>query len=118
MKRTGFIVLAAVVGLSSAAHSGDCLKADAEAKTAGTLALESGAYVLTIGAPVCLEGTDAEDNVAATTRLQVFPGTEDVQKGLEGLVGKTVSITGSFYGSRTKKFNAPILVEVSAAQAQ
>ena len=60
------------------------------------------------------------DNVAATTRLQVFSGTEPVQSALESLVDmeKTVAIKGGFHGSRSKKFNAPILVDVSEAAPQ
>ena len=95
-----------------------CMPADASAAAAGTLARENGAYILTIGAPICLKGEEELDNVSATTRLQVFPGTEPVQGALESLVGKIVAIKGSFHGSRSKKFNAPILVDVSEAAPQ
>ncbi len=95
-----------------------CMPADAPSSTSGTLANEGGAYILTIASPICLKGEEELDNVAATTRLQVFPGTEPVQSALESLVGKPVSIKGSFHGSRSKKFNAPILVDVSEAAPQ
>ncbi len=112
-------VLTAVGLMTVPARAGDaCMPADAPAAAAGTLANENGAYILTIGAPMCLKGEDEFDNVAATTRLQIFPGTEPVQGALENLVGKLVAIKGSFHGSRSKKFNAPILVDVSEATPQ
>lgn len=109
-------VLSAVVALGDTARAEDaCMPAEAPSRTSGTLAREGGAYILTIASPICLKGEDELDNVAATTRLQVFPGTEPVQSALESLVGKPVAIKGSFHGSRSKKFNAPILVDVSEA---
>ena len=114
-----FAVLTAVGVMAGAAHADDaCIPANGQSSAAGTLASESGAYILTIGAPVCLKGEDELDNVAATTRLQVFPGTEPMQGALASLVGKPVAIKGSFHGSRSKKFNAPILVDVSEAAPQ
>ena len=112
----GLVAIGIFMGTAVAEEA--CMSADAPATAAGTLATENGAYILTIGAPMCLKGEDELDNVAATTRLQVFPGTEPVQGALESLVGKPVAIKGSFHGSRSKKFNAPILVDVSEAAPQ
>lgn len=112
-------IFAAVGLVSGAAHANEsCMAADGQASVAGILASENGAYILTVGAPICLKGEEELDNVAATTRLQVFPGTEPVQGALATLVGKAVAIKGSLHGSRSKKFNAPILVDVSEAASQ
>ena len=113
-------VMLTVLGtVANVGHAVDaCLPADGQSSAAGILLSENGAYILAIGSPVCLKGEEDLDNVAATTRLQVFPGTEPVQGALASLVGKTVTIKGSFHGSRSKKFNAPILVDVSEAAPQ
>ena len=120
VKISRYVAVLTAVGLMAGAARADeaCMPADAPATAAGTLARENGAYILTIGAPICLKGEEELDNVPATTRLQVFPGTEPVQGALESLVGKTVAIKGSLHGSRSKKFNAPILVDVSEAAPQ
>lgn len=113
------VMLTAVGFLSDAASANEgCMPAEGQASVSGTLASENGAYILTIGAPICLKGEEELDNVAATTRLQVFPGTEPVQGALATLVGKPVAIKGSLHGSRSKKYNAPILVDVSEAAPQ
>ena len=121
----GFALAVAVAGAvagagaGAGARAGDgCLPADSDSSAAGTLASENGAYILTIGAPICLKGEAAPDNVAATTRLQVFPGTEPVQGAMEKLVGKPITVKGKFYGARSEKYNAPILMEVSEAAGQ
>ena len=113
-----------VAGLSLAGWSGvavageACAAADQDSAAAGVLANEGGAYILTIGAPICLNGEDAADLVAATTRLHVFPGTEPVQSAMEALVGKSIAVKGKLYGARSAKYNAPILMEVSEAAAK
>lgn len=114
------IIAGLVVGLLThgAAAGEACVEADSESATAGTLASENGAYILTVGTPMCLKGAEAVDNVAATTRLHVFPGTEPVQVAMEHLVGRTVAVKGKLYGSRSGKFNAPILMEVVEAAAK
>jgi hypothetical protein len=107
-----------VIARDAALANEGCMSAFAPSSTSGMLASEGGAYILTIASPICLKGEEELDNVAATTRLQVFPGSEPVQSALKSLVGKPVAIKGSFHGSRSKKFNAPILVDVSEAAPQ
>ena len=119
--KTGLLSLAILAGAASAwgAHAGDaCIAADSDSKASGTLASEDGAYILTIGSPICLTGEEAPDNVTATNRLHVFPGTEPVQGAMEKLIGKPVTMTGKLYGARNAKHNAPILMEVSEAAGQ
>ena len=118
--KLGLMSLAfAVISGSAGALAGTmCLAADSDSSAAGILASEDGAYILTIGSPICLTGEEAPDNVTATTRLHVFPGTEPVQGTMEKLVGKPVTVKGKLYGARSAKYNAPILMEVSEAAGQ
>ena len=112
------LALAAFMGVPNAIAAEACVTADSDSKASGTLASEDGAYILTIVAPICLKGEEDPDNVAATTRLHVFPGTEPIEGVMEKLVGKPVTVSGKLYGSRSAKHNAPILMEVSEAAGQ
>ena len=105
--------------LTSVATAGDaCVAADQDSDAAGILASESGANILTVGSPICLQGTEPDDNVAPTSRVHVFPGTEPVQGAMAGLIGKAISVKGKLYGSRSNKFNAPILMEALEVAAK
>lgn len=105
--------------MANVAAAGDaCVAAEQESNAAGILASESGAYILTVGSPICLQGAEPDDNVAPTTRVHVFPGTEPVQGVMEKLIGKSIAVKGKLYGSRSNKFNAPILMEALEVAAK
>ena len=108
-----------VAGWAGAAGAGEaCAAAEADSAALGNPASEDGAYILTIGAPICLKGEDEAGNVAPNTRLHVFPGTEPVQGAMASLADKTVAVKGKLYGARSAKHKAPILMDVSEAAAQ
>ena len=105
--------------MANVVTAGDaCIAADQDSNAAGILASESGAYILTVGSPICLQGTEPDENVAPTTRVHVFPGTEPVQVVMEGLVGKSIAVKGKLYKSHSNKFNAPILMEALEVAAK
>ena len=110
------VILAITANVAMAGEA--CVAAEQESNAAGILASESGAYILTVGSPICLEGTEPDDNVAPTTRVHVFPGTEPLQSVMESLVGKSIAVKGRLYGSRSNKFNAPILMEALEVAAK
>ena len=110
------VVWALTANVAMAAEG--CVAAEQESSAAGVLASESGAYILTVGSPICLQGAEPDDNVAPTTRVHVFPGTEPLQGVMQGLVGKAIAVKGRLYGSRSNKFNAPILMEALEVAAK
>ena len=111
-------VLLTVGAAGTVAAEEACLEADEVGSAAGVLAADGDGYILTVGAPICLKGTDDVDNVQPTTRLQVLPGSEPLQGAMQALIGKPVAVKGRLFGGRSAMSSASILMEVSEAVAK
>jgi hypothetical protein len=112
--------------LGSAAQAA-CLKAETDGQIAeGKLAsivvsvpdykLKEQAYILTLSAPACLEGTDEYNKVESSNRVHVFSMDDTLRKRLRAFVGRMVRVHGSAFGEITIHHHAPIVMQISAIE--
>lgn len=76
-----------------------------------------GAYILTLAAPVCVQGARFLAERKSIGRVQVFPAEPDdkaVWKALKASVGKRVAVEGSeAFGEFTGHHHAPLLLPIT-----
>jgi hypothetical protein len=119
-------VVAGLLVLGSAAQAA-CLKAETDNQVVeGKLAsivvsipgykLKEQAYILTLSAPACLDGTDEYDKVESSTRVHVFSMDDTLRKRLRAFVGRMVRVHGSAFGEMTAHHHAPIVMSISAIE--
>jgi uncharacterized protein DUF4431 len=110
--------LIAIAAVAGPAASADCALANEDGAIAeGRLLDTDGALILEMPVSLCLKGPDDFDNVGGTKEVHVFGATDDVHAALSKLVGKDVQLRGRMMGAHTQHHKAPILMEVSEADA-
>lgn len=116
-KLRALIWIAAVgIGGAALAQENACLPANVEGQIAeGRLTTRDGAIILKLPAPVCLQGSDEEDNVDATDEIHVAPMDEDMQQALTGLIGRDVQLRGTLVPAHTQHHKAPIILMLEEA---
>lgn len=110
--------LIAVSALAAPAFAAECAPANEDGAIAeGRLVDTDGALILEMPESLCLKGPDDFDNVGGTKEVHVFGATDEVHTALSKLVGKDIHVRGRLMGAHTQHHKAPILMEVSEADA-
>ena len=112
---TAAIVIAALAGPGSAAGCDTANTDDAVAE--GRLIVRDDAFILRMPEGLCLKGEGEFDNVDETSEVHVFGADDAVQGELKALAGKDVHLRGRLMGAHTQHHKAPIIMEVSEADA-
>lgn len=108
--------LAAMMLFVFPVRADECQRAGEEDAIAEGRLIERGdALIVKLPAPMCLTGSEASDNVAASTEVQVFSFDEVIDGALRAMVGKDVHVRGSLMGAVTKHHKAPIVMQVTEA---
>ena len=76
------------------------------------------AFIITVPGGFCLQGSEASDNVAGATTVQVFSQTAEGFQDLYRLVGEKVYVRGKLSGLKTFQQKAPVLMEVIEIASQ
>ena len=123
MKLSGFLLSFFLLLAASNAHAASCLKASAPGEIAeGRLSLgqfedaagrPETAFILTLPAPTCLEGSDEMDTVGDVATIHVYAADEEVSAALETFVGKDVQVRGTPFGAHTAHHHAPVVMDIS-----
>ena len=110
------IICGAVALCATGVRAEECQKAgDEEAIAEGRLIEKGDALILKLPVPMCLSGSEATDNVPASTEIHVYSSDDGVDGALRAMVGKDVHLRGSLMGAATKHHKAPIVMQVSEA---
>ncbi|MBM3608812.1 MAG: hypothetical protein FJX29_10255 [Alphaproteobacteria bacterium] len=72
------------------------------------------ALILSVHVPVCLSGSDRDDNVKPAARVHVFSSDGATHKQLQGAVGKSLRLRGEAFVAHTVHHRAPIVFNVNA----
>lgn len=120
MSRAALSALAIIIILAVAApawaQDNACLPANEEGQAVeGRLTTRDGAIILKLSAPVCLQGSDEDDNVDATDEIHLAPMDEDMQQALTGLIGRDVQARGTMMPAHTQHHKAPIVLLLEQA---
>jgi hypothetical protein len=115
---TVFCTMVALGAVFGAARAGDCTQAGGDDGIAeGRLMQRDDAIILKLPEPMCLEGLEDSDNVPASTEVHVYSLDDKIQEALRGLIGKDVHLRGTFMGAMTQHHKAPIVMQVTEADA-
>jgi len=120
--------LAVAVGFSAhVGAQGTCLRAgQADSVVIGVLdeaqftdasGRRGSALILSVARPVCLSGSDPDDNVKPSARVHVFSSDEALHKRLQGAVGGRLRLKGEAFLAHTVHHRAPVVFNVSAIEA-
>ena len=71
------------------------------------------AIILTPAAPVCLDAFDADDRVDNAASIHVVGADDQIDRQLQGAIGKVVIVIGDPYAASTSHHHAPIVMDVS-----
>lgn len=117
------IVSALAIMVNGSAYSAECLRFDGKAeRAAGLLAIGTfqdaadrpeSAFILSLGAPTCLDAEDPEFRVEAAQTIHVYGVDDAVHTRIEQLTGKGVVVRGRPFGAHTSHHHAPIVMEVT-----
>jgi hypothetical protein len=99
--------------LGAAQSQGSCLRASSAAqRVSGNLTKQGSNFILRADGPVCLRGSDAEDNKNNVTTIHLYSNSAAVQRQLSRGVGRYLEVVGRPFGAITQHHRAPIVMEV------
>jgi hypothetical protein len=115
---TALFAVLALGALLGTARAGDCTQAGGDDGIAeGRLTVRDDGIILKLPEPMCLEGPEDSDNVPASAEVHVYSLDDKLQESLRGLIGKDVHLRGTFMGAMTQHHKAPIVMQVTEADA-
>jgi hypothetical protein len=113
-----FFTAFALMSTQVPARAGDCMQAGSDDGIAeGQLTERDDAIILKLPEPMCLEGPEDSDNVPASAEIHVYSLDDKIQESLRALIGKDVHLRGTFMGAMTQHHKAPIVMQVTEADA-
>ncbi|ODR97707.1 hypothetical protein AUC69_11450 [Methyloceanibacter superfactus] len=123
MKHATWLLSLILMLAASSAQAASCLQANAPGEIAeGRLSLgqfedaagrPEQAFILTLPAPACLEGSEETDNIGDVATIHVYALDETLSAALRKFVGKEVQVRGTPFGAHTAHHHAPIMMDIS-----
>ena len=113
-----FFTVLALVSKQVPAQAGECMRANEDGAIAeGRLIERDDAIILKLPQAMCLEGPEDSDSVPASAEVHVYSLDDRIHQSLRSLIGKDVHLRGTFMGAMTQHHKAPIVMQVTEADA-